>query len=127
MLTSISQAQFWDCDYFPATYGDGTVADCLSLDIPSWGTPGILYGRPARECSRAQIAAEVWAQLCDGLNGSGRTRLHEGLLHSWELEPGSVLKLTGPFDRVIDLHLPVGWVVAGTVRPRLSAAGSRAP
>ncbi|WP_447035519.1 hypothetical protein [Streptomyces sp. DSM 118878] len=37
-LTSISQAQFWDCDV-PSTYGDGTVADCLSVDISSWDTP----------------------------------------------------------------------------------------
>ncbi|MEU2468560.1 FAD-dependent oxidoreductase [Streptomyces sp. NPDC053705] len=121
-LTSISQAQFWDCD-FPATYGDGTVADCLSVDISSWDTPGILYGKPARECSRAQIASEVWAQLCDGLNGAGRTRLHEGLLHSWELDP-AVRNLNGPGPAVNDEPLLINTTGSWEARPRAVTAAA---
>ncbi|MER5961457.1 FAD-dependent oxidoreductase [Streptomyces sp. NPDC002057] len=119
-LTSISQAQFWDCD-FRATYGDGTVADCLSVDISAWDTPGILYGKPARECTRAEVAAEVWAQLCDGLNGRGRTTLHEGLLHSWELDP-AVRNLDGTGPAVNDEPLLINTTDSWAARPQAVTA-----
>ncbi|MEV0261221.1 FAD-dependent oxidoreductase [Streptomyces sp. NPDC050617] len=93
-LTSVSQAQFWDAD-FRATYGDGTVADCLSVDISDWDTPGILYGKPARECTRAEVAEEVWAQLGDSLDDGRTTVLDRSLLHSWQLDP-AVTGLDGP-------------------------------
>ncbi|MER8045148.1 FAD-dependent oxidoreductase [Streptomyces sp. NPDC094032] len=119
-LTSISQAQFWDAD-FRATYGDGTVADCLSVDISSWDTPGILYGKPARDCTREEVAAEVWAQLCDGLNGGGRTLLHAGLLHSWELDP-AVRGLDGPGPAVNDEPLLINTTGSWAARPRAVTA-----
>ncbi|MCT9094158.1 FAD-dependent oxidoreductase [Streptomyces sp. ASQP_92] len=121
-LTSVSQAQFWDCD-FSATYGDGTVADCLSVDISSWDTPGILYGKPARECTRSEVAAEVWAQLCDGLNGGGRTALHRGLLHSWELDP-AVRNLDGPAHAVNDEPLLINTTDSWAARPRAATAAT---
>ena len=37
-LTSISQAQFWENRDFTRDYGDGTVRDCLSVDISDWDT-----------------------------------------------------------------------------------------
>ena len=40
----------------PRDYGDGTAVDCLSVDISDWDTPGILYGKPAKQCTREQIA-----------------------------------------------------------------------
>ncbi|MCX4756045.1 FAD-dependent oxidoreductase [Kitasatospora purpeofusca] len=130
-LTSISQAQFWDCD-FRSTYGDGTVADCLSVDISDWDTPGIRYGKPARECTRAEVAAEVWAQLCDGLNGPGRPTLHRGLLHSWHLDP-AVRGLDGPGPAVNDEPLLINttgsWAArpaAATAAPNLFMAGDHA-
>ncbi|MFD8696211.1 hydroxysqualene dehydroxylase [Kitasatospora purpeofusca] len=121
-LTSISQAQFWDCD-FRATYGDGTVADCLSVDISDWDSPGIRYGKPARECTRAEVAAEVWAQLCDGLNGPGRPTLHRGLLHSWHLDP-AVRGLDGPGPAVNDEPLLINTTGSWAARP---AAATAAP
>ena len=59
-LTSISQAQFWRGD-FAQRYGDGSAHDCLSVDISDWDTPGILYGRTAKQCTPEEIAREVWA------------------------------------------------------------------
>ncbi|MFF8828372.1 FAD-dependent oxidoreductase [Streptomyces sp. NPDC015131] len=87
-LTGIAQAGHWPGRDFPADYGDGTVVDCLSVDISEWDKPGILYGKPARQCTREQVAREVWAQLKAALNDTGRTVLKDGALHSWFLDPG---------------------------------------
>ncbi|MFD5098154.1 hydroxysqualene dehydroxylase [Streptomyces albidochromogenes] len=87
-LTAIAQAQHWPDRNFPADYGDGTAADCLSVDISEWDKPGILYGRTAKQCTREEVAREVWAQLKAALNDTGRTVLRDSTLHSWFLDPG---------------------------------------
>ncbi|MEV6068578.1 FAD-dependent oxidoreductase [Nocardia sp. NPDC052001] len=85
-LTSISQNQFWNRT--PVTgMGDGTVKDCLSVDISDWNTPGMLYGKPAKECTHDEIAREVWAQLKAHLNDQ-RELLSDADLHSWFLDTG---------------------------------------
>ncbi|WP_328492130.1 FAD-dependent oxidoreductase [Streptomyces sp. NBC_00414] len=86
-LTAIAQAQHWPGHDFPADFGDGTVADCLSVDVSEWDRPGILYGKTAKQCTRAEVAREVWAQLKASLNDSGRTVLKDSVLHSWFLDP----------------------------------------
>ncbi|RSN71307.1 hydroxysqualene dehydroxylase [Actinomadura sp. WAC 06369] len=85
-ITAVLQSRIWDRD-FPRDYGDGEVADCLSLDISDWDTPGMLYGKPAKKCTRAQIAEECWAQMKDHLEDTGRSVLPDGMLHSWVLDP----------------------------------------
>lgn len=89
-LTALTQGQFWAGRDFRADYGDGNVADCLSVDVSDWDTPGILFGKPAKECTPDQIAREVWAQLKEHLNDEGETVLADELLHSWFLDPGIV-------------------------------------
>ncbi|PWV78951.1 uncharacterized protein with NAD-binding domain and iron-sulfur cluster [Nocardia neocaledoniensis] len=85
-LTALRQAPMWVGD-FPATYGDGSVQECLSVDISDWDTPGIRFGRTAKECSAAEIAIETWAQLEAWLNtGTGWLRAED--IHSWHLDPG---------------------------------------
>lgn len=70
-LTSISQAQFWQgFDWQKA--GPGNVSGVLSVDISEWGKPGVLYKKPARDCTREQIKAEVWEQLKNSLNLPGQ-------------------------------------------------------
>lgn len=86
-ITSVGQAQFWKGRDFAADYGDGTVVDCLSADVSEWDRPGILYGRTAKECTREEVAREVWAQMKSGLNDTGRTVLRDSTLHSWFLDP----------------------------------------
>src|SRR3546814_3687174 len=49
-LTSINQGLFWDRD-LGARYGNGRVADVLSVDISDFFTPGILYGKAAVDCT----------------------------------------------------------------------------
>ena len=86
-ISSISQAQFWRRD-FAAAYGDGTVHDCVSVDIADWNQPGPVYGKPARELGAAQIAREVWEQMKQGLNDSGNQILSDSMLASWFIDPG---------------------------------------
>lgn len=62
--------------------------DCLSVDISEWDKPGILYGKTAKQCTREEVAREVWAQLKASLNDTGSTPLRDGVLHSWFLDPG---------------------------------------
>ncbi|MFJ4859591.1 FAD-dependent oxidoreductase [Streptomyces sp. NPDC088748] len=87
-LTAIQQAEHWPSRDFPADYGDGTAVDCLSVDISEWDRPGILYGKTAKQCTRDEVAREVWAQLKASLNDTGKTLLTDSKLHSWFLDPG---------------------------------------
>ncbi|WP_081511421.1 FAD-dependent oxidoreductase [Nocardia donostiensis] len=86
-LTAITQNHLW-ARKLPE-FGDGLVAECLSVDISNWHTPGILYGKPARECTAEEIARETWAQMCAHLNDRDDL-LHEANLHSWFLDPAIV-------------------------------------
>jgi uncharacterized protein with NAD-binding domain and iron-sulfur cluster len=86
-IAGISQAQFWKRD-FSADYGDGTVRDKFSAVIVDWDTPGILFGKPARDCTREEIAAETWAQFKAHFTYAGAPRLPDSLLASTFLDPG---------------------------------------
>jgi uncharacterized protein with NAD-binding domain and iron-sulfur cluster len=78
-LTAISQKQFW-----PNTdlrnFGDGRTRDVLSVIISNWDEPGAFVNKPARECSRAEIQAEVWAQLKAHVNARGSQTLGDEAL-----------------------------------------------
>ncbi|MEV0112268.1 FAD-dependent oxidoreductase [Streptomyces sp. NPDC050844] len=87
-LTGIAQAGHWPDRDFPADYGDGVAVECLSVDISEWDKPGMLYGKTAKQCTRDEVAKEVWAQLKAALNDTGKTVLSDGKLHSWFLDPG---------------------------------------
>ncbi len=85
-LTSISQHQFWT-HVDMSQYGDGRVRGILSVDISDWESPGVVFGKPARECSAEEIRQEVWAQLKQHLNDSGRTPINDASLLSYFLDP----------------------------------------
>jgi uncharacterized protein with NAD-binding domain and iron-sulfur cluster len=87
-LTALTQAQFWPSRDFAADYGDGAAVDCLSVDISDWDTPGIVYGKPAKQCTRPEIAKEVWMQMKAHLEDTGESVLPDDILHSWHLDPG---------------------------------------
>ena len=84
-LTSISEAQFWSHVNLGDT-GDGTVHGVLSVCISDWDSAGV-FGQKAKECTRQQIAADVWEQLKRGLNVDGTVVLDDADLHSWFLDP----------------------------------------
>lgn len=83
-LTSVSQHQFWP-DVDLSQYGDGKVKGILSVDISEWGEPGS-NGKAARDCTRDEIKAEVWAQLQRSLNTGGQMVLRDEDLHDWNLD-----------------------------------------
>ena len=86
-LSSISQRQFWEAGPLDLTgLADGAVRGVLSVNISDWETPGVVYDRPARECTREEIKTEVWTQLTNHLNRD-RTRLSEEMLVDWVLDP----------------------------------------
>ncbi|TYL38608.1 phytoene dehydrogenase [Natronococcus pandeyae] len=87
-LTSISQRQFWT-GYDVDEHGPDEVEGVLSVIASDWETPGIVYGKPAKHCSREQIATEIWEQLKRHLNGP-ETRLTDELLVDWFLDPALV-------------------------------------
>ncbi|MFF9070147.1 FAD-dependent oxidoreductase [Streptomyces sp. NPDC014891] len=103
-LTSVAQAQFWSGPDFADRYGDGTVRDCLSVDVSAWAVPGPLTGKPARACTREEAIREVWHQLADSLRLDGRELLAPDLVHScftdpaiqWPTEPGALARNAEP-------------------------------
>ncbi|WP_210581070.1 FAD-dependent oxidoreductase [Streptomyces sp. GESEQ-4] len=127
-VTAVGQAQFWDGRDFSADYGDGRAHDCLSAIISEWDKPGILYGKTARECTREEVVAELWAQLKDGLNDSGKTTLTDADRLGWFMDP-AVTGLGGgnPQNREQLLIHPTGTLynrpTAQTKVPGLYLAG----
>jgi 15-cis-phytoene desaturase len=85
-LTSISQRQFWKQESL-ANFGDGLVGGILSVDISDWEVPGILYGKPAMNCSANEIEKEVWGQIKVHLNVTGSDVLQDQNLLRWFMDP----------------------------------------
>jgi uncharacterized protein with NAD-binding domain and iron-sulfur cluster len=85
-LTSVSQRQFWQQANL-ANYGDGQVGGILSVDISDWETPGILYGKPAMQCTAQEIKDEAWAQMKVHLNVAGAEPIRDEDLLTWFLDP----------------------------------------
>jgi 15-cis-phytoene desaturase len=52
-LTSVSQRQFWT-GVDLSSFGDGTVGGILSVDISEWEQPGVLYDKPAMQCTATE-------------------------------------------------------------------------
>jgi geranylgeranyl pyrophosphate synthase/uncharacterized protein with NAD-binding domain and iron-sulfur cluster len=83
-LTSISQVQFWK-SFSPQQFGDAGTRGVLSVDISEWEAPGS-NGRPAMQCSREEVAREVWRQLKRSVNHD-QELLRDEDLDSWFLDP----------------------------------------
>jgi uncharacterized protein with NAD-binding domain and iron-sulfur cluster len=96
-LTSISQRQFWE-GYDVDARGPEEVEGVLSVIASDWDTPGDLYGKPARECSREEIVEEIWAQLKSHLNVEGPQLTDEMRIDHF-LDPAIVETETGVENR----------------------------
>ncbi|MFC7073694.1 FAD-dependent oxidoreductase [Halovenus rubra] len=92
-LTSISQRQFWP-EYDIEGRGPDAVEGVLSVIASDWDTPGILHGKPARECTREEIQSEIWAQLKTHLN-TEESRLSDEMLVDTFLDPAIVESTSG--------------------------------
>jgi uncharacterized protein with NAD-binding domain and iron-sulfur cluster len=86
-LTGLTQGQFWSDRDFARDYGDGSQLDSFSVDISDWDTPGIVYGKPAKQCTREQVAKEVLEQIKLHLNDNGEEILTDDMIDSWHLDP----------------------------------------
>lgn len=84
-LTSVSQQQFWP-EVDISKFGDGDVKGIISVDISDWTTPG-LNGKAAKECTREEVAEEVWKQLKQSLDVNGSQTLNDAQLVRWFLDP----------------------------------------
>ena len=86
-LTSLSQAQFWyhDRTGFERDFGDGTVRTVLSVDVSDWTKTRGRNGKLAIECTRDEVAAEVWRQLKESLPELKDQDLHPAT--PWALDP----------------------------------------
>jgi 15-cis-phytoene desaturase len=85
-LTSISQRQFWT-NVDLSQFGNGAVGGILSVDVSDWQSAGVVYGKPAQDCSAEQIKEEVWTQLKQHLNVNGATLINDANLVTWFLDP----------------------------------------
>jgi hypothetical protein len=84
-LTAVSQRQFWtEIDF--AEWGDGSTRGILSVDVSQWDTPGF-NGKSAFDCTRQEVADEIWLQLKCSLNVGGAELLRDEDLHYWFLDP----------------------------------------
>jgi uncharacterized protein with NAD-binding domain and iron-sulfur cluster len=108
-ISGVSQAQFWKRN-FSATYGDGTIADKFSAIIVDWDTPGNIYGKPARDCTRSEIDKEVWAQFKAHMSYLGGPKITDDLLAGTFLDPG--IRWRG--NRIIGYDDPLPRSDAGT-------------
>ncbi|MFW5974558.1 MAG: hydroxysqualene dehydroxylase [Natrialbaceae archaeon] len=96
-LTSISQRQFWE-GYDVDTRGPEEVEGVPSVIASDWDTPGVLYGKPARACTRAEVVEEIWAQLKSHLNVEG-SRLTDDMRIDHFLDPAIVETDSGVENR----------------------------
>src|SRR4051812_9987914 len=115
-VTALTQGQFWGRRDFARDYGDGTAVDCLSVDISDWDTPGILFGRPAKKCTRDEIAKEVWAQIKAHHTAADQLK-DESIVHSWFLDPG-IAWVKGRGENRNDTPLLVNTVGTWEKRPK---------
>ncbi len=84
-LTSVSQRQFWR-EGAMDSYGDGRLGGILSVDISDWTAPGVIYNKPAMNCSAEEIKEETWQQLKMHLNVEGVRELDNANLLGWFLD-----------------------------------------
>ena len=93
-ITCISQPQFWS-GINMGTFGDGTIAGLMSIDISDWDTPGTkTTTKTARQCTSAsEIAAETWAQLFDHLSSTNQPLMPNDE-KDWHLDPSISFPVT---------------------------------
>jgi uncharacterized protein with NAD-binding domain and iron-sulfur cluster len=61
-LTSISQNQFWGGAQL-GSVGNVPVSGVLSVDVSDWENDGVVYHKPAMQCTKPEIVQEVLTQL----------------------------------------------------------------
>ncbi|NNH70876.1 NAD(P)-binding protein [Nocardia uniformis] len=99
----INYAKLWD-QQIDELYGDGTVKGYLSIDIPDWETPGIIYGKSAKDLDPEHIFHETIAQLRRDVP-DGERLLPDSLIHSWYLSRTTQAHGTDPVTHLEHLFV----------------------
>ncbi|UUZ92151.1 FAD-dependent oxidoreductase [Paenibacillus sp. P25] len=116
----MSQRQFWP-EFDLSDYGDGEVKGIISVDVSDWEKPGLLYGKPAKLCTREEIKNEVWAQLKQSLNVNGEVVLEDDNLHDWFLDED--IRTPNPEGAAVNLEPPlVNKIHTWSLRPTAETA-----
>ncbi|MGZ3461444.1 MAG: hydroxysqualene dehydroxylase, partial [Archangium sp.] len=102
-ITSISQPQFWQ-NVSLASLGDGAVRGLLSVDVSDWEVPGNVVKKRAWDCTKEEIAHEVWEELKQSLNVGGQVLLRDEMLHSWFIDPDILVPPPG-MPRNMDINV----------------------
>lgn len=87
-LTSVSQGQFWP-DFDWSRYGNGDSREAFSLIISNWDSPGIVFHKPAKLCTKEEIFEEVFAQLNASLKNLGE-EIKKSEVLTWFIDPDIV-------------------------------------
>jgi uncharacterized protein with NAD-binding domain and iron-sulfur cluster len=123
-LTGISQHQFWPKVDF-AHLGDGKAHGILSIDISEWDEPGLCFPGPkgknltARECTKDQVAQDVWTQMRRSLTQADGTCPLPAQHPRFFIDPGMVFDPT-PVSN--DSRLFVNEVDSWKYRPEAKTA-----
>ncbi|MVN21208.1 hydroxysqualene dehydroxylase [Mucilaginibacter arboris] len=99
-LTAISQIQFWK-DFDISQYGTGDVRGIISVDVSNWDVPGLIYNKPAKDCSQKEVIAEVWEQMKQSFNRSGEIILEDSNLKCANIDCDIIFR-----DDVLDANAP---------------------
>lgn len=119
-LTAVSQKQFWTAIDF-SNWGDGKTQGLISVDISEWHQPG-LNGKNAIDCTRKEIAEEVWAQMKRSLNVDGQDILRDEDLHFWFLDPDIANDPKDPARKTNEEPLLVNRINTWRLRPEAATA-----
>jgi len=111
-LAGVSQEQFrpW---MDMSKYGNGEAQGVLSLTVSNWTTPGqYVCKKPALECTKEEVAQEVWAQVKAWLPSYNLT---DDDLVAWTIDEGLSFKDNGagvPLNNYSPLFIntPFSWV-----------------
>jgi uncharacterized protein with NAD-binding domain and iron-sulfur cluster len=85
-LTSVSQAQFWNGFDWSRT-GAGNCREAFSVIISDWDTPGVVYKKPAKDCTADQIYEELLVQLNASLDKLVGDRIEKADVVRWFVDP----------------------------------------
>ena len=128
-LTSISQTQFWKNPDLSKCY-NGKVKCIVSVDVSDWkNTP--FRGKLAKDCTREEVAKEVWAQLEKSLNVNGVKVIDSAMIeyyyldsdiHDAEVGKGALAAKTSQDEKLFNLEpLLVNTVHSWTLRPNANS------
>ncbi len=84
-VTAVASNVFWKKHV--DSYSDGKAKGLISVDISEWEKPGILFGKPAKNCTSEEVRAEVWAQILQGADPSTRLKLKNAKILNWTMDP----------------------------------------